>query len=115
MPRQALPAGSGSAQSATQPASGNANRPATGAASRPSPTLRTENGGASYTFRQGPKTGTSAPKVIPHKVVRSTPNRPGGSTGPNPSRPEARTRTRTRGSGRGLAVPTMTRRNGGRN
>lgn len=113
VPRQALPAGSASAQAATQPAAGNANRPATGAASRPSPTLRTENGGATYTFRQGPRTGTSAPKVIPHKVIRSTPVRPGGSTGPNPSRPEARTRVRPRGRGRGLAVPTTTRRNGG--
>ncbi|MCX5207532.1 hypothetical protein OG897_39780 [Streptomyces sp. NBC_00237] len=113
VPRQALPAASGSAQAATQHAPNSASRPAAGAASRPSPTLRTENSGASYTFRQGPKTGTSAPKVIPHKVVRSTPNRPGGSTGPNPTRPENRSRARSRGRGRGLSVPTVTRRNGG--
>ncbi|BFO23123.1 hypothetical protein SHKM778_95110 (plasmid) [Streptomyces sp. KM77-8] len=113
VPRQALPAASGSAQAATQNAPNSASRPAAGAASRPSPTLRTENSGASYTFRQGPKPGTSAPKVIPHKVVRSTPNRPGGSTGPSPTRPENRSRARSRGRGRGLSVPTVTRRNGG--
>lgn len=108
---------------ATQPAK--SSRPSSGAAAqaapqpgqvaagRPSSALRPEAGSnANYAFRQGPKTGTSAPKVIRGEVIRSSPaqnrsTRPGGSTGPNPTHPQA---SRGRSSGRRLAVPGVRRR-----
>ncbi|MET9365797.1 hypothetical protein ABZX93_33480 [Streptomyces sp. NPDC006632] len=108
-PRPALAAGSGTSGAAAQAAP----QPAQVSAGRPSPTLRPEAGAnANYAFRQGPRPGTHAPKVIKGEVIRSTsaPNRstrPGGSVGPNPTRPQ---QSRVRDRGRRLAMPGTRRR-----
>lgn len=106
--RPALPAGSSTRPAI--PAGSSTGQPAQVTAGRPSPALRPEAGtNANYQFRQGPRPGTSAPRVIQGEVIRSTPNRstrPGGPTGPHPTRPQAR----GRGSGRRLAAPGTRRR-----
>ncbi|WP_158939621.1 hypothetical protein [Streptomyces sp. NRRL S-87] len=85
-------------------------QPAQVAAGRPSPALRPEAGEqANFAFRSAPEPGRPAPKLIRHKVISSTPNRPpaaGGSRGPNPVRPETPGRT-ARTTGRRMAVPGM--------
>ncbi|MEW2302104.1 hypothetical protein AB0958_19360 [Streptomyces sp. NPDC006655] len=115
--RPALPAGTGASGTQTAASSGSANGGRAAAQStqtstaRPSSTLRPESGDSpNYTFRHGPRTGASAPKVIKGEVIRSTPNRPGGSTGPNPSRPQTSNNRGSRNRGRRLAVPGIRRR-----
>ncbi|MFI1621869.1 hypothetical protein ACH4VT_33665 [Streptomyces lydicus] len=86
-PRPALPSGStsstplassGSGSSSTAPAP----KPSAPHSGQPSPTLRPEQPARDYTFRQGPRPGTAAPRIIQGKIVRNTP-----STGPSPTRP----------------------------
>ncbi|WP_116209294.1 hypothetical protein [Streptomyces olivoreticuli] len=98
-PRPALPAGPNSLPPA-QPA------PAEVPAGRSSPTLRPEAGAPpAFGFQRLPRTGATAPRVIRGEVIRSAPVRPGGPTGPNPSRPEPARRRRR------MSVPGA--RNGG--
>ncbi|MEU2086524.1 hypothetical protein ABZ569_32215 [Streptomyces albus] len=107
--RPALPAGNSSStspSSSTQPGSSATSAPAPSPAassSRPSPALRPEQPNRDFTFRQGPRPGVAAPRVIRGQVVRRGP----AVTGPAPTRPGSnrgpgrrRTNTTTQGGRR---------------
>lgn len=109
--RPAVPAGTGTGSGGSEQrpvVTGKVIRPeaSTAPEGRPSPTLRPESGTApNYTFRQGPRPGASAPRVIRGQVIRSETHRPGGPAGPQPTRPTSGGRSR----GRRMSVPGMRR------